>query len=345
MLGVSTVLQLYVLKKNYFSQFWGKNKRFYHEVFPVSGNIIMNNISKHSNGSADHYSDNKDNSNPETVVIINCVLNAPLMLISILGNVLVLAAIIRTPSIRSTPHMIILCSLAVSDFLVGLIAQPIFVAHQLTGHPYVSQVSVMMGFFLCVVSLMTITAITVDRFLALHYHMRYASLVTELRVKYTLTIIWLINFLLSGFGFWKPLVHNFVAATVTIICLLICTASFIRIYCFIRRHQLQILSQQQAVQSSDAGNNLNVPRLKRSAMNTFVFFIVLIICYLPFYVILILDGLSIKDWQSELEFAITGVFMNSSINPLLYCWRLRELRAAVVKTARQMLCKQTGQAD
>ena len=84
-------------------------------------------------------------------------------------------------------------------------------------------------------------------------------------------------------------------------------------------HQLDIHAQQQAVQSFDAGNNLNVTRLKRSAMNTFVVFIVLIICYLPFYVILTLDGLSIKNWQSEWEFPIKGVFMNSSINPLLYC--------------------------
>ena len=305
----------------------------------------MNNTNKYNNGSGDHHPDNENHFTPQTIIIINCVLNAPLMLISILGNALVLAAIMRTPSIRSTPHMIMLCSLAVSDFLVGLIVQPIFVAHQLTGDHYVSQVSVMMGFFLCVVSLMTITAITVDRFLALHYHMRYVTLVTESRVKYTLTIIWLINFLLSGLSVWYPLVHSFVVATVVIICLLICIASYIRIYCFIRRHQLQIQAQQQAVQSSDTGNNLNVTRLKRSAMNTFVFFIVLIICYLPFYVILTLDGLSIKDWQSEWEFAITGVFMNSSINPLLYCWCLRELRTAVVKTARQMLCKQTEQAD
>ena len=305
----------------------------------------MNNTNKYNNGSGDHHPDNENHFTPQTIIIINCVLNAPLMLISILGNALVLAAIMRTPSIRSTPHMIMLCSLAVSDFLVGLIVQPIFVAHQLTGDHNVSQVSVMMGTFLCVVSLMTITAITVDRFLALHYHMRYASLVTESRVKYTLTIIWLINFLLSWFGFWKPLVHIFFVATVTIICLLICMASFIRIYCFIRRHQLQIQAQQQAVQSPDAENNLNVTRLKRSAMNTFVFFIVLIICYLPFYILLTLDGLSINDWQSEWEFAITGVFMNSSINPHLYCWRLLELRTAVVKTARQMLCKQTEQAD
>ena len=301
----------------------------------------MNNTNQHNNGSADHHSDNKDNSNPETMVIINCVLNAPLMLISILGNALVLAAIIRTPSIRSTPHMIMLCSLAVSDFLVGLIAQPIFVAQQLTKHHHVRQVSVMMGSFLCIVSLMTITAITVDRFLALHYHMRYASLVTESRVKGTLTVIWLINFLLSGLSVLGPRVHSFVVATVTMICLLICMASYIRIYCFIRRHQLDIHAQQQAVQSSDAGNNLNVPRLKRSAMNTFVFFIVLIICYFPVCVLVTLTELSIKDRRSELVFAITAVYMNSSINPFLYCWRLSELRTPVVKTARQMLCKQT----
>ena len=46
-----------------------------------------------------------------------------------------------------------------------------------------------------------------------------------------------------------------------------------------------------------------------------------------------------KDWQAEWNFAHTAVFMNSCINPVLYCWRLRELRAAVVKTTREMLCK------
>ena len=301
----------------------------------------MNNITKHNNGSADHHSDNEDNSNHETTVIIICVLNAPLMLISILSNALVLAAIIRTPSIRSTPHMIMLCSLAVSDFLVGLIAQPIYIAERLTKDRFVEHAAVMMGYSLCGVSLWTITAITVDRLLALHYHMRYVTLVTESRVKYTLTIIWLINFLSSGLSFRHPREHNFVVAIVTTICLLICMASFIRIYCYIRQHQLQIHAQQQAVQSSDAGNNLNVTRFKRSAMNTFVFFIVLIICYFPMYVLLTLLGLSTKVWESEWHFALIAVFMNSSINPFLYCWRLRELRTAVAKTARQMLCKQT----
>ena len=302
----------------------------------------MSNIDKHNDRSADHRSENEDHSTPETIVIINCVLNTPLMLISILGNALVLAAIIRTPSIRSTPHMIMLCSLAVSDFLVGLIAQPIYIAEQLTEDRFVHHVSVIVGFSLIGVSFLTITAITVDRFLALHYHMRYATLVTESRVKYTLLIICLISSLMSFFYLWNTHVHSLVTGIIVIICLIISTFSYIRIYRIVRRHQIQIHAQQQTVQSADAENNLNIVRLKRSALSTLVFYIALIICYLPLYVLLTLYGLSYThDWPIEWQFASTTVFMNSSINPLLYCWRLSELRTAVVKTARQMLCKET----
>ena len=317
--------------------------RFHCSSALLCKSVMMNNTDTHhnNNGSTDDSSDNEDNSTPETIIIINCVLNAPLMLISILGNALVLAAIIRTPSIRS-PHMIMLCSLAVSDFLVGFIVQPIYIARELTDDHTLDNVAMLTGSSLCVVSLMTITAITVDRFLALHYHMRYATLVTKSRVKYTLIIIWLINFLVKGIDFWNTPVHLFTVGVLILVCLIICTFSFIRIYRIVRRHQIQIHAQQQAVQNSDAENNLNIARLKRRALNSFVFFIALIICYLPVYVLLTLLGFSkMKDWPNEWEFAITAVNLNSSINPFLYCWRLRELRAAVVKTARQMLCKQT----
>ena len=301
---------------------------------------MMNNTDKHNNGSVDHQSDNGYSSTPETIVIINCVLNAPLMLISILSNALVLAAIKRTPSIRST-SINMLCNLAVSDLLVGLIVQPIYVVKELKRRTLLNELAPKIGYFACAASLCTITAITVDRFLALHYHMRYVTLVTKSRVKNALVIIWLLSFLELGFHFWNNRIHDFLSGVVIIICLIICTFSYVRIYLIVRRHQLQIHAQQQAVQSSNAENNLNMARLKRSAMNTFVFYIALVICYFPVYVLLTLYGISHKDWQTEWEFAITAVFMNSSINPFLYCWRLRELRTAVVKTARQMLCKQT----
>ncbi|XP_078345375.1 melanocyte-stimulating hormone receptor-like [Oculina patagonica] len=298
----------------------------------------MNNTDNEKNGSAYH-SNFEDHTSINAIVIINCVLNAPLMLISILGNALVLVAIIRTPSIRST-SMIMLGSLAVTDLLVGVIAQPLFTARQLTkdSDAFIYHLSQILGISLSGISLCTITAITVDRYLALHYHMRYAVLVTKSRVWYTLVMIWVTIFVLSNLNFWNNRAGSLLAAAITAICLIISTFCYTRIYRIVRHHQSQVHSQQQAVQSLNTEGNLNMMRLKKSTMNTFVFYVALIICYFPIYIIRSLHGISCRRWKTEWNFATTVVFMNSSINPILYCWRLRELRAAIVKTARKMLC-------
>ena len=307
----------------------------------------MNKSEEHSGNAsaAEHHSETElILTRSETLFItINCVLIAPLILVSIVSNALVLAAIIRTPSIHSK-QMMMLCSLAVSDILVGLLAQPIYFALLLTKDFDLYRVSAILGYSLCGVSFLTITAITVDRFLALHYHMSYASLVTENRVKYTLIVIWLFSLLVGGFHFVSFRLQNSLVSIVTITCLVMCTFCYIRIYRIVRRHQFEINAQQQAAaQSFEAGKNLNMVRLRKSALNTFVFYIALILCYVPIFVSLALTALSFKDWESEWELANTAVFLNSSINPFLYCWRLRELRKEVIKTARQMFCKESAE--
>ncbi len=285
----------------------------------------------------------EDHTGIDATVIINCALNVPLMLISILGNGLVLAAIIRTPSIRST-SMIMLCSLAVSDLLVGVIAQPLFHANELTEYNnVVVDLSEITLVSFCGISLVTITAITLDRFMAIHFHMRYPTLVTKSRVQCTIGMIWSIIFVLIGLYLWSERAFFLLVAVLNVICLSISTFCYVRIYQIVRHHQLQINAQQQAVQYSNLGDKFKSMRLKRSAINTFVFYIVLILCYFPMYVLLTLYGTSYKDWKTDWNFAITVMFMNSSINPILYCWRLRELRTSIVKTARQMLCTQTDQ--
>ena len=299
----------------------------------------MNHTNKSKN-ELEHGSSFEDHAGSDAPVIINCALNAPLMLLSILGNALVLAAIIRTPSIRSA-SMIMLGSLAVSDLLVGGIAQPLFIAKELTGknNVFVFNLSQITVISLCGVSLSTITAITLDRYVALHYHMRYASLVTKCRVRVTVAMIWLVIFALSSLRIWKERSLQLLTAAVIIICIITCTFSYIRIYLIVRQHHLQIRTHHQAVQCSNRDNNLNIAHLSRSAINTFVFYIVLTVCYFPIYVILTFYGASFRNWKTEWNFATTTVFMNSSINPFLYCWRLGELRTAVKKIVKQMFCK------
>ena len=290
----------------------------------------------------------QDNSLRETLVIINSVLNAPLMLISILGNAFVLAAIIRTSAIRSTT-MIMLCSLAVSDLLVGLVAQPCYLADLLTTGDLTERLSVMVGFSVCGVTLCTTTAISVDRFLALHYHMRYPVLVTKSRVKHIVVAIWLINVPLSGLYLWIERGYKLTMAIMTVVCLAVSTFSYILIYRVVRRHKLQMYTQQQVEQSvamaaAPGNKGIHISRVKKSAMDTFVFYIFLILCYIPMYILLTLHGLYFMDWTIQWSFFAILVFVNSAINPFLYCWRLHELRAEVVKTARQMICKQTDES-
>ena len=280
----------------------------------------------------------KSNSPPETIDIINCVLNAPLMLISIIGNTLVLAAILRTPSLRS-PSTVLLCSLAVSDLLVGLVIQPVYIANELT-HDSLHQVITTMAFCACGVSICTMTAISVDRFLALHYHMRYPSLMTTHRAMYTSVTLWIIVFLLSLLSLWNMDTFYFAAAISIVICLLFSTACYIRIYRIVRQHQLQIHVQQQAVDSI----KINMQRSKRSAINTFIYYIALILCYTPLFISMIMLGIPHIRVPKEWNLADTVAFLNSAINPFLYCWCLRALRTAVVKAARQMLCKQTDRS-
>ena len=287
----------------------------------------------------DHASSTGENSRPETIVIINCALNAPLMLIAIIGNTLVLSAILKTPSLRSS-STVFLSSLAVSDLLVGLVVQPVYIANELTNDSLYTLRNTT-AFSACAVSLFTSTAISVDRVLAIHYHMRYSNLMTPNRAVYISIALWFLSFLLSFSTFWQMNAYYFAAAVSIVICVFLSAFCYIRIYTIARHHLFQIQVQQQAVERSsrvENNNNQTLQHSMKSAKNTFIYYIVMLLCYTPLFISMILLGISHIQLTSAWILAETVTFMNSSINPFLYCWRLPDLRGAVVKTTKQILC-------
>ena len=265
------------------------------------------------------------------------------MLLSIIGNALVLVAILRTPSIRS-PSVIFLCNLDVADLLVGLVVQPAYIAEQIVRTVSALPKAVRaMGFAGCSVSLWTMTAITVDRFLALHYHLQYPNLMTTSRAIYTIVTIWCNITLFSFSIFWSPSIYYFLAAFCITSCLLVNLVCFIKIHRIVRRHQLQIHIQQQAVENSIDTNNHHIRQSTRSAKNIFIYFLAMILCYSPFSIAVIISGFIGVDLKVIPTFSFTVVLMNSSITPFLYCWRMTELREAVFKAARLFSCRETDE--
>ena len=279
----------------------------------------------------------------ETSIIINSVLNALLIPICITGNVLVLAAVWRNPSLR-TPSTILLCSLAVSDLFVGFLVLPVKIAIArviLSGsssNSRLSQVSLVLISQLCGVSLETMTAISVDRYLALRYHMRYPNLMTSKRATCVAATFWCKNFILSLLSIWKRKTIVLVAVVYVVICLFISSVTYSAIYRIVRHHQHQMHAQQQAVQSMNAEQNLKIQAKKRAA-NTFIYYICMVLCYFPAVVSALIRETYKENWNIRWYFADTILFMNSAINPFLYIWRNREIRRAVLKILRKILCR------
>ena len=106
---------------------------------------------------------------------------------------------------------------------------------------------------------------------------------------------------------------------------------YFKIYLIARRHQRQIQHQHQHQRQASNENNARVTRLKKTAFNTFIVYILLICCYMPFSFATLYGGMSLKVYFTT----ITPMFLNSSLNPLLYCWRDREIRIAV----KQLFCR------
>ena len=282
----------------------------------------------------------------QKVVVVNCAVNIVLALTSIIGNTLVLHAVWKTPTLRS-PSMFLLCGLALSDLAVGSVAQPLFITNDLitlyrqSGAPIHMSLFLniynMLGFSFCGISLCTVAAISVDRLLAIQKSLLYPSIVTIPRVSRLLVAIWTACVILASTQFWHQKSLLIFMGTVICVCLCISTISHVKIYQTVRHHRHAIQIQLQAV-GSNTGNANNMSGLKKSAFNAFIVFLVLIICYCPYLVVYVISSFySINDFLAR-SLASTIVFTNSSLNPFLYCWRLREIRKVVLRTLRKLVC-------
>lgn len=289
-------------------------------------------VSNSSNSSLQENFIEKDKELYFTIAIL--VVNVFLCPVALLGNLATLIAIWRTPSLGS-PANTLLSSLAVSDFAVGLIVHPIFIArlslyisengiHSFT----VFMVFNIIAIFLCCASFLTVTAIGLDRLLAVQLHLRYSSAVTQFRVCWVIIFIWIFSAFFTSIQLWLTHLFTVLVAPTVLTLLVINFLIYWRIYLIVRRHRAQI----QRLQLTGNGNISRIKRIQRSALNTFLVYFLLLCCYSPFAVTISLKG---KVMRSLLDATGTIILLNSSLNPLLYCWRVREIHIAM----KQVFCR------
>lgn len=274
--------------------------------------------------------------------IANCVINIVTTIVAIFGNLSTLLAIWTTPSLHS-PSNVLLFSLALTDFGVGIIVQPLYIITSLTDG-LVGEVEVAFMIIACVLSaasLLTITAICVDRHLALYLHLRYHVVVTTERVVNLLIFIWLGTIAASSSSIWFPLLFKLLSGLALLVSILINGILYFKMYRLCRRHQRQIQDQAH-LQEEGRLTSLSRAKYNKSVLTLGLVYLVLVLCYTPCLVTFI--SLLVQKFFKTVELrfnteevSLTVMFANSCLNPFLYCWRMKEIRAAVKEQIKRIL--------
>ena len=147
-------------------------------------------------------------------------------------------------------------------------------------------------------------AVSIDRFLAIHLHLRYQELVTHKRVVVVVILLWVMSAFLLLTSVWIP-VDNFllVKLVLGVIGLVLTTVAYVRVYLAVRHHKGEIQALQVHVQQVAENSEVaNLISLIKSAVGIFFIYLVFLICYLPNFITLVFLNISDPSITSKFCF-------------------------------------------
>ena len=167
---------------------------------------------------------------------------------------------------------------------------------------------------------------------------------TPVRVFALVISIWVFSAFLSGTVFWTSVSTRDIIIIVTVAFGSILTiVLYLRIYLTVRRHKNQIQSLQ-VHDISQSGEMTNLAGLIKSAVGAFYIYLLFLLCYLPYSLLIVVikfNGPSIALKRVYL-FSVTLVYLNSSLNPVIYCWKMRHIRHAIMDILRNISWNRNG---
>ena len=278
-------------------------------------------------------------------LIFLLVVNISVSITAFLGNTLILIALKKESSLHP-PSKLLYRNLAITDLCVGMIAEPVYVAYFMSVLSdkwdicfYANLLGFFTGVLFSAVSLFTLAVISVDRLLALLLGLRYRQVVTLKRTLMTLIVGWILCIVGVLAYLWDPIVTSWCVRVALSVCLVTSFVCYVKIFVILRHNQIQVLDHFLQRQMNQPVS-LNMARYRKAVSAALWVQMTLVVSYLPFLITEALTpqrGMPLSLYLGR-EFTGTLVLLNSSLNPLLYCWKIREVRQAVQDTIRELLC-------
>lgn len=269
--------------------------------------------------------------------VVFAFINILLAIPTIFINLFVLVAVIQTTQLHTPAHVLV-WNLALADLGVGLFTQPTFITSISINKPLKMYIDLLVLVF-GGISLIGVTLILLDRYVALLLHLRYPVLITTRKAVFLVLALWI-----SGLFLPWPMYILIPSNTVELIGTIgafICFITWIAVYCkmyrIIRRHRNQIKAQTMTGNSTEIAQKARAKSIRTSFWVQFVF----ILCWLPLVLVTLLKlcinrNFSEKIFTYLFRFSLTVFLSKSLANPILYCWRVREIRTAVFKISKKL---------
>ncbi|XP_068684454.1 trace amine-associated receptor 9-like [Montipora foliosa] len=267
-----------------------------------------------------------------------------------MGNTLIVVALQRETSLHP-PSKVLLRNLAVTDLCVGIVSQPLQIARFLTllyKLPqicrYIYAVSRTASTILCGVSLSTTTAVSVDRLLALLLRLRYRQVVNLKRIYGAVILFWAGSILMAAIWHWDQTVWLVLVISSTSLCLVTSIFCYSKIFLTLRRYRNQVRDNAQE-QTNQTFSLSIMKRYRKTLYSGMCVQLALVSCYLPFLLVSpfeyrenVMRRRQSTAFYVAVESTVTLLYFNSTLNPILYCWKIKEVRQAVKDILKQLFC-------
>lgn len=277
---------------------------------------------------------------PAVLPFITGGVSAILSLVTVPGNLIVVLAVFIDPhkDLRS-PFMYLVANLAMADLLVGLVTEPVSAFYHIKNALGVIDyerlsTAVHMPFFIsCTASVLSLAALTVDRYMAITSPFRYRATLSPMRAVFACVIVWTLSlsfpfaYLYLGFFHYAFLFAN----TAVVLTFLVLLFAYIRIYKIFRRQ----VREWDSLHDSTEDNRVKKLKMRweQKITKTLLIMLVLFIsCYLPACALIYIINLcntchcDLVLWSRDIQFLL--ILANSSMNPFVYSWRLNNCRRA-----------------
>ena len=283
-------------------------------------------------------------------LIVTSVINGLSFPFTAILNAFFILCILLKPNLRRKKSTVLMGYLAVTDLVVGLIVQPVFLASvlcRLTGRCSscdVDTARVYLFRVICGSSLVHVTLIAWERYIAIKYALQYKLVVTTKRLLAGTIAAWLISVALVCVSFF----HITLSLLFHVIEVLISFAAIVYFYIVI---YLESKRHYREIKANNPLRETNLLREKefKAAKTTAVIFGCLLICYGPSFIVIIVGKLifpfnqsNATIWACIYPWLPTLLMLNSLCNPLIYGWRVKEFRDVIASIFQVFKCCSTN---